>query len=268
MKFISFLYASLFTLALNASALLVPEESITFDHYRTICEKNSYSCFPESFALILSYDLNVYHKIIDDFDLDNKAYVSTFNENVLFSLKNENLSYENFLSLQLAVKKMSLYFPQNKQFKNLIDLLQEIQFLTEENLDPLNFSPSEKSYIFLAGRLIADNGANFVKNKKIQNLVKFYVVKYNSFSTDSFNSHKFYLTGQCETPIYTPLILQNYSEQRIPLFKQGCNFDQQYTWGKNLVSEHFKQNKTKYLWGIGLTVGLILLNKYDVIISF
>ena len=86
--------------------LLVAHKNTSIEDYKKICTKNNYLCFPQAFALINKSKTQHFDFLIENFDLDNKNYVTGFSEKLSLSLKEDDLTLEQMKNLILATEKL------------------------------------------------------------------------------------------------------------------------------------------------------------------
>lgn len=249
----------------KADVLLIPEKAIKSDEYKTICNKNKYSCFPQAFPQVYESQSSYLEDFLNDFDLDNQDYLKSFNEKINTILSTESISTEQLNRLLLAIDKV--YTTENNRKTKIKILLSNLQKL-KMYLENENFSDSDTG-LYVLGKMINNNERNqkYLKNTESDLGFKFktFVVSYNEYSDES-GSYP-YLKGTCDNPQYDKLITSNIGTIHLPYFAFGCNFSERYKWGGHLLGQHFKQHKTKYYWAVGIIAGLVFAKKYDVAIE-
>ena len=240
-----------------ADVLLVANKYTSLSDYKKICEKNNYVCLPQSFARLRQTQTVHFDRLIETYDLDNKDYVSNFSKNLSLSLKEDDLNLDQIKNLILASEKLMqnkdiILTEKVKKLKKLYAILSAIQ---PENADKM---------LYLAGVAVANNLQNRLRLDIYLNEIKHIEVDYISYSEN--NEKKYFLNGDCDHPRYTELISQT-QLQVIPHFSEGCNLSQKYNWGSDLMVDHFKENKNKYLVGLAAVATMFFLKSYDISIG-
>lgn len=237
--------------------LLVAHRDTPLSDYKKICEKNNYLCLPQGYAAIAPARTPHFNDLIENFDLDNKDYVSQFSKKLHLSLKDDDLNLEQLKNLILAGEKIA----QNKETKlsETVKRLKKLYTLLAE----LDSEPADKM-LYLLGKTVANNLRNRLLLDPYLQELKHVELDYISLTLDG--DKKYYLNGECDRPRYTEFISQ-LDLQVIPHFADGCNLSQRYDWGKDLMSEHLKENKNKYLLGFAAIATMFFLKSYDVSIG-
>lgn len=240
-----------------ADVLLVASKNTSLSDYKKICEKNGYLCLPQSFMKLQKKQTVYFDQLIETFDLDNKNYVADFSKVLTLSLKEDNLNLDQIKNLILATEKIE----QNKS----LGLALRIKYLKRLHsiLETIQPEPADK-LLFVAGIAIANNLQNRMRLDFFLNGIKHIEVDYISYLAD--NDKKFFLNGDCDHPRYTELISQA-DMQVIPHFSEGCNLSQKYNWGSDLMVDHFKENKNKYLIGLAAVATMFFFKSYEVSIG-
>lgn len=231
-----------------ADILLVANKNTSLSDYKKICEKNNYVCLPQSFASLRQKQTSHFDHLIETFDLDNKNYVSEFSKKLSLSLKEDDLSLDQIKNLILASEKLNLS-EKAKKLQKLHAVLQSIQPETSDKM------------LYVAGVAIANTLQNRLRLDQFLNEVKHIEVDYISYSENG--DKKYFLNGDCDHPRYTELVSQA-DLQVIPHFSEGCNLSQKYNWGSDLMVDHFKENKNKYLIGLAAVATVFFLKSYEI----
>lgn len=237
--------------------LLVAHKNTLLEDYKTICAKKNYLCFPQAFSLLIKKQTPHFDFLIENFDLDNKDYVTQFSKKLFLSLKEDDLTLEQIKNLILATEKIA----QNKDAKIFNDLksLKKIY----EVLNQLTDEISDKM-IFVAGKNVANNLRNRLLLDPYLNGLKHFELDYASITENG--EKKFFLNGDCDRPRYTEFVSQ-LDLQVIPHFSEGCSLSQKYDWGTDLIADHFKENKNKYLIGLATVATIFFLKSYELSIG-
>lgn len=234
--------------------LLVAHKNTSLEDYKKICAKNNYLCFPKAFTAVTSRRSLHFDFLIENFDLDNKDYVTQFPKTLSLSLKEDDLSLEQIKNLILATEKLAQHKEPNlfvplKKLKKIFDILGKIN---DEDSDKI---------IFIAGKTVANNLRNRLLLDPYLNDLKHYELDYTSVSQNG--EKKYFLNGECDRPRYTEFVSQ-LDLQVIPHFAEGCNLTQRYNWGTDLMTDHFKENKNKYLLGLAAVATIFFLKSYEI----
>lgn len=234
--------------------LLVAHKNTPLEDYKTICAKKKYLCFPQAFSSLIKKQTPHFDFLIENFDLDNKDYVTQFSKKLVLSLKENDLTLEQIKNLILATEKIV----QNKDPKLSKDLkrLKKIY----EVLGQLTDEISDKM-IFVAGKNVANNLRNRLLLDPYLNDLKHFELDYTSITENG--EKKFFLNGDCDHPRYTEFVSQ-LDLQVIPHFSEGCNLSQKYDWGTDLMADHFKEHKNKYLLGLATVATIFFLKSYEI----
>lgn len=251
---------TLFLILLSCSSfagqniVLVAHKNTPIEDYKKICAKNSYICFPKGFSLTQRKNTPVFDSLVENFDLDNKDYVSQFTTKLSESLKNDDLNIDQIKNLILAAEKITSNKDNkpNEMIKKLKKFLAIVTNLPEEESDKILFVAGKAVPHSLANRLALDTYLNDLKHTEVD----FY-----SFTENG--EKKLFLNGDCDRPRYTEFISQ-LDLQVIPHFSEGCNFNQKYEWGADLLTAHFSENKNKYLVGLATLATVLFLNSYEI----
>jgi hypothetical protein len=237
--------------------LLVAHKDTPLADYKKICLKNNYLCLPQGYTAIAPTQTPHFNDLIENFDLDNKDYVSQFTKKLNLSLKDDNLNLEQLKNLILAGEKIA----QNKDAKisEMVKRLKKIHAI----LTQIESEPADKM-LYLLGKTVANNLRNRLLLDPYLQELKHLELDYVSLAGNG--ERKFFLNGECDRPRYTEFISQ-LDLQVIPHFVDGCNLSQRYDWGKDLMSEHLKENKNKYLLGLAAAATMFFLKTYDVSIG-
>ena len=257
-----FLSCLVFVTQTQAEILLVPARNSNFEDYQKICEKNNYLCFPQAFKAITNNETPLLNGLMLEFDLDNTSYVKAFNNKAQRTIKEENLSLEQMKSLDLALTKIAEANP--KDLKNH-ELLNKIESYINA-VDALPEMTSGYDFILASGKLIENNAKNQKLLQPFNKDFKFTFVDFMSYSK-SFEDKQFFLSGDCHHPIYNSLIQNANVMQVMPFFPEGCTLTEKYEWGSDLIADHFRENKNKYLWGAAAIVTAAFLKNYTVSMS-
>ena len=236
----------------QAEILLVANKNTPLSDYKKICEKNGYLCLPQGFANLKQRQTPRFDRLIETFDLDNKNYVAEFSKNLNLSLKEDDLTLDQIKNLILASEKIKQNNSQTSKLKKLHAILENIK---EE--------PSDK-ILLIAGVNIANNLQNRMRLDPYLNDIKHIELDYISYTENG--DKKYYLNGDCDHPRYTEMVSQ-LDLQVIPHFSEGCSMTQKYNWGSDLMVDHFKVNKNKYLVGLAAVATALFLKSYDVSIG-
>lgn len=237
--------------------LLVAHKNTPPDDYKTICTKKNYLCFPQAFRSLIKKQTPHFEFLIENFDLDNKDYVTQFSKKLSLSLKEDDLTLEQIKNLILATEKIA----QNKDSK-LSDNLKRLKKIYEV-LSQLTDETSDKM-IFVADKNVANNLRNRLLLDPYLNDLKHFELDYASVTENG--TKKFFLNGDCDRPRYTEFVSQ-LDLQVIPHFSEGCNLSQKYDWGTDLMAGHFKENKNKYLIGLATIATVFFLKSYELSIG-
>lgn len=236
----------------NEGILLVAHKNTPLENYKTICAKNGYLCFPQAFASVTKFQTPHFDFLIENFDLDNKNYVTQFSPKLSLSLKEDDLTLDQLKNLILATEKLSHNNTKlSEQLKKLKKIYEVLGKLTDETSDKV---------IYIAGKSVANNLRNRVLLDPYLNDLKHYELDYTSISQNG--DKKYFLNGDCDFPRYTEFVSQ-LDLQVIPHFSEGCNLNQKYSWGKDLMNDHFKENKNKYLLGLVTVATIFFLKSYE-----
>ncbi|AZZ37783.1 hypothetical protein CIK05_13570 [Bdellovibrio sp. qaytius] len=254
-----YLFLILLTVANFAKAdiLLVASKNTSLSDYKKICEKNNYVCLPQNFSSLQQRKTIHFDHLIETFDLDNKNYVSEFLSTLNLSLKEDDLNLDQVKNLILASEKMV----QNKG-ANLSEKIKKLKKL-HEILSDIKNEPSDK-LLLVAGVTVANTLQNRLRLDPYLNEIKHVELDYISYTEN--DEKKYFLNGDCDHPRYTEFIGQ-LDIQVIPHFSEGCNLSQKYNWGSDLMVDHFKENKNKYLIGLAAVATVFFLKNYDVSIG-
>lgn len=241
----------------QAEVLLVANKNTPLSDYKKICEKNGYLCLPQGFANLKQRQTPHFDRLIETFDLDNKDYVAEFSKNLNLSLKEDDLTLDQIKNLILAGEKMV----QNKNvtLSEKIKKLKKLHAILEEVKDE-----AADKMLYLAGVNITNSLQNRLRLDPYLNEIKHSEVDYISFTENG--EKKYFLNGDCDHPRYTEFVSQ-LDLQVIPHFSEGCNLSQKYNWGSDLMVDHFKENKNKYLVGLAAVATAIFLKSYEVSIG-
>lgn len=234
--------------------ILVAHKNTPLEDYKKICAKNNYLCFPQAFSLINKKQSLHFDSLIESFDLDNKDYVTQFSKKLSLSLKEDDLTLDQIKNLILAAEKLSQ--SKDPKLSEAVKKLKRIHVL-------LNNLPDETTdkMIFIAGKGVANTLNRRLMLDPILNDLKHNEVDYVSFTQNE--EKKYFLNGDCDFPRYTEMISQ-LDLQVIPHFAEGCNLNQKYTWGKDLMSSHLSENKNKYLLGLATIATIFFLKSYEI----
>ena len=126
---------------------------------------------------------------------------------------------------------------------------------------PFLFSFGITFFFFVVGRNIANTLPRRILLDTYLNELKHYEVDYASVI--SSNEKKYFLNGDCDYPRYSEVISQA-DLQVIPHFSEGCDLNQKYNWGKDLMTDHFKENKNKYFMGLAAVATMFFLKSYEI----
>ncbi|MES2803683.1 MAG: hypothetical protein V4654_14420 [Bdellovibrionota bacterium] len=255
MKYL-FLLLTISSLA-KADILLVANKNTPLSDYKTICEKNNYLCLPQSFSRMSKKQAPHFDRLIETFDLDNKNYVAEFSKILNLSLQEDDLSLDQIKNLILASEKLV----QNKSL-NLSDKIKKLKKL-HAILESIKDEATDKM-LYIAGINIANSLQNRLRLDSYLNEIKHSEVDYISYTENG--EKKYFLNGDCDHPRYTEMITQ-LDLQVIPHFSEGCSMAQKYDWGSDLMTDHFKENKNKYLVGLAAAVTALFLKSYEVSIG-
>lgn len=253
MKMMILLILTMANLA-SADVLLVAHKSTSLLDYKKICQKNGYVCLPESFLRLQTKKTLHFDRLIENFDLDNKNYVTEFSEVLSISLKQDDLNLDQIKNLILAADKVN-------QSKNL-NLSEKIRKLKKiySILEKIQNESSDK-VILIAGISVANTLQNRMKLDPFLNEIKHVELDYISYTENG--DRKYFLNGDCNHPRYTELVSQ-LDLQVIPHFSEGCNLSQKYNWGSDLMVDHFKSHKKSYLIGLAAVASAFLLKSYEI----
>ena len=246
-----FLFSFFISTVVNADVLLVANKNTSLTDYKTICEKNGYLCLPQGLASLLSKKTSHFDRLIETFDLDNKNYVAEFSKQLSLSLKEDDLNLDQIKNLILAAEKLKL----NEKVSKLKKLHTILESYKPEASDKM---------LFVAGVTIANTLQNRMRLDPYLNEIKHIEADYISYTENE--EKKFYLNGDCDHPRYTEFISQ-LDVQVIPHFSAGCNMTQKYNWGSDLMVDHFKEHKNKYLVGLAAVATSLFLKSYEVSIG-
>lgn len=233
--------------------LLVAHKNTPLADYKTICEKKNYLCFPQAFSSLIKKQTPHFDFLIENFDLDDKDYVTQFSKKLSLSLKEDDLTLEQIKNLILATEKIA----QNNgpklsgELKNLKKIYEVLSRLADETSDKM---------IFVAGKNVANNLHNRLLLDPYLNDLKHSELDYTSITQNG--EKKYFLNGDCDHPRYTEFVSQ-LDLQVIPHFSEGCNLSQKYDWGTDLMADHFKANKNKYLIGLATVATIFFLQSYE-----
>lgn len=236
----------------QAEILLVANKNTPLSDYKKICEKNGYLCLPQGFTNLKQRQTPRFDRLVETFDLDNKNYVAEFSKNLNLSIKEDDLTLDQIKNLILASEKIMQNNSQTRKLKKLHAILENIK---EE--------PSDK-ILLIAGVNIANNLQNRMRLDPYLNDIKHIELDYISYTENG--DKKYYLNGDCDHPRYTEMVSQ-LDLQVIPHFSEGCSMTQKYNWGSDLMVDHFKENKNKYLVGLAAVATALFLKSYDVSIG-
>lgn len=235
----------------QADVLLVANKNTPLSDYKKICEKNGYRCLPQGFSSLKQRQTPHFDRLIETFDLDNKNYVAEFSKSLNLSLKEDDLSLDQIKNLILASEKLNL----SEKVTKLKKLHAVLESIKEEPADKI---------LNVAGLNIANNLQNRMRLDPFLNDIKHSELDYISYTENG--EKKYYLNGDCDHPRYTEMISQ-LDLQVIPHFSEGCNLSQKYNWGSDLMVDHFKENKNKYLIGLAAVATALFLKSYEVSIG-
>lgn len=249
--FLFSLFVFFVSIVAQAEVLLVANKNTSLTDYKTICEKNNYLCLPQGLSNLLSKKTPRFDRLIETFDLDNKNYVADFSKELSLSLKEDDLSLDQIKNLILAAEKLKL----REKILKLKKLYSILESSKPEASDKM---------LFVAGIAIANTLQNRMRLDPYLNEIKHIEADYISYTENE--EKKFYLNGDCDHPRYTEFISQ-LDVQVIPHFSSGCNMTQKYNWGSDLMVDHFKEHKNKYLVGLAAVATALFLQSYDVSIG-
>ncbi len=236
----------------QAEVLLVANKNTPLSDYKKICEKNGYLCLPQDFSKLKQRQTPHFDRLIETFDLDNKNYVAEFGKNLNLSLKEDDLTLDQIKNLILASEKIA---PNNSQASKLKKLHTILESTKEEASDKI---------LLIAGVNIANNLQNRMRLDSYLNEIKHIELDYISYTEN--DEKKYFLNGDCDHPRYTEFVSQ-LDLQVIPHFSEGCSMTQKYNWGSDLMVDHFKENKNKYLIGLAAVATAFFLKSYEVSIG-
>lgn len=228
--------------------LLVAHKNTPLEDYKKICAKNNYLCFPQAFTSITKRQTTHFDFLIETFDLDNKDYVTQFSKRLSQSLKEDDLTLDQIKNLILATEKIAQNKDLSKKLKKIYEVLLQ---LPNEAADKM---------IFVGGKTVANNLRNRLLLDPYLNDLKHYEFDYTSITQNG--EKKYFLNGDCDHPRYTEFVSQ-LDLQVIPHFSEGCNLSQKYDWGSDLMEDHFKENKNKYLIGLTTVAAIFFLKSYE-----
>ena len=233
--------------------LLVAHKNTPFEDYKTICAKNKYLCFPQAFTSLSKKQTPHFDLLIENFDLDDKDYVTQFSKKLLLSLKEDDLTLEQIKNLILATEKIVQHKETqlSNELKKLKKIYEALGKMADENSDKM---------IFVAGKTVANNLRNRLLLDPYLNDLKHSELDYISITQNG--EKKYFLNGDCDHPRYTEFVSQ-LDLQVIPHFSEGCNLSQKYNWGADLMTDHFKENKNKYLIGLATVATIFFLKSYE-----
>jgi len=241
----------------QAEVLLVANKNTPLSDYKKICEKNGYLCLPQGFTDLKQKQTPHFDRLIETFDLDNKNYVAEFSKNLNLSLKEDDLNLDQIKNLILASEKLL----QNKSL-NIAEKVKNLKKL-HAILESTKDEPADKM-LYIAGKTLANSLQNRLRLDPYLNDIKHIELDYISYTEN--NEKKYYLNGDCDHPRYTEFVSQ-LDLQVIPHFSEGCNLSQKYNWGSDLMLDHFKENKNKYLIGLAAVATAFFLKSYEVSIG-
>lgn len=251
MKYLFLLLLSITSFS-QAEILLVANKNTPLSDYKKICEKNGYLCLPQGFTNLKQRQTPYFDRLIETFDLDNKNYVAEFSKNLNLSLKEDDLTLDQIKNLILASEKIAHNNSQASKLKKLHAILES----TKEE-------PSDKM-LYIAGKTLANSLQNRLRLDPYLNEIKHIELDYISYTEN--NEKKYFLNGDCDHPRYTEFVSQ-LDLQVIPHFSEGCSMTQKYNWGSDLMADHFKENKNKYLIGLAAIATAFFLKSYEVSIG-
>lgn len=251
MKYLFLLLLSITSFS-QAEILLVANKNTPLSDYKKICEKNGYLCLPQGFTNLKQRQTPHFDRLIETFDLDNKNYVAEFSKNLNLSLKEDDLTLDQIKNLILASEKIARNNSQASKLKKLHAILES----TKEE-------PSDKM-LYIAGKTLANSLQNRLRLDPYLNEIKHIELDYISYTEN--NEKKYFLNGDCDHPRYTEFVSQ-LDLQVIPHFSEGCSMTQKYNWGSDLMADHFKENKNKYLIGLAAIATAFFLKSYEVSIG-
>lgn len=253
---ISFLFLVLIscTSLASESVLLVAHKNTSFEDYKKICTKNNYLCFPQAFILINKSKTPHFNFLIENFDLDNKTYVTEFSEKLSLSLKEDDLTLEQIKNLILATEKLAP-LKDSKLSIQLVKLKKMYSVLTS--------IPEEKAdrIIYIAGKSIANTLSRRLQLDTYLEELNHYEIDY--VSVVSSKEKRYFLNGDCNYPRYSEVVSQA-DLHVIPHFSEGCDLNQKYSWGKDLMMDHFQENKNKYFIGLAALATMFFLKSYEI----
>ena len=235
--------------------VLVAHKNTPLEDYKKICAKNNYLCFPKAFTTLTKKQTPHFDFLVENFDLDNKDYVAQFSKKLTLSLKEDDLTLEQIKNLILATEKIALnkdakLSDELKKLKKIYDVFGK---LTDEDSDKM---------IFVAGKNVANNLRNRLLLDPYLNELKHVEIDYVSITQN--DEKKFFLNGDCDHPRYTEFVSQ-LDLQVLPHFSEGgCNLSQKYNWGTDLMADHFKEHKNKYLIGLAAAATIFFLKSYEI----
>jgi len=262
---IIFIAFFLFTKA-RADILLVPDSTVQITDYQVICKKNNYLCFPDIYPQLIDKTHPLFDSLIEQFNIDDKTYLMQLDHKIKTILKSENISIEDLDQINFSLEKIKNQHPNINFIATQIKNIQTIKDVFSQ-LKIAENTQSE-SFIYIFQIAVENSEHNRYLINKYLSQVLFTVVEFDGYISNTNSQKIHFLNGTCEQPQYTSLIDSNLLFKKIPLFKNGCQFNEKMNWGGDLISDHFEKNKNKYYWGLGVLFGFILYQNHDFVFEY
>ena len=270
MKYLIFLILNVlyFNIA-EAKVFLIASEKSNFEAYANTCKANNYYCMPLDYDKTNQMEKPLFTKLTEEFNLDNDSYNLSFFAKVQTVIAQEMLTLDDFellIFMSEKICKQSKLKSHDNDLNSLKSIYIHLKKITSEN----NFSDStltEKMF-YIAGRKLAynDKVLNYI-NKNL-NSVFTQVISYDSVETLHANQKQFFLQGDCGKYTFWQSDLNNFNLTLMPYFNQGCSFGEKIERQSTSIGHHFQEHQNKYLWGLAIVVGGLLLNSKPIVIEY
>lgn len=270
MKYYLFIIMTLFlNIESQAKIFLVPSEGAGLSNYNHTCKTNNYYCMPKDFDKINQIDKPLFTKLTEDFNLDNESYNLSFFAKARTSIANEMLTLDDleliiFMSEKISKQtKIKSHYNELNYFRSLYGHLKKI---TSENI--VSDSSFEEKMIYIAGlKLVYTDKVITYIQKNLHSLFT-QIVSYDSVIILNTNQKLVFLKGDCGQYAYWQPDNNNFEITFMPYFSQGCNFGEKIERKSESITYHWQEHKNKYLWGLAIVLGGLLINSKPIVIEY
>jgi len=262
----------LITLGFNTAhskVFLIASDKANFESYSNTCKANNYYCMPQDFDKIHQLEKPLFAKLTDEFNLDNESYNLSFSAKASAAIAQEMLTLDELELIIFMSEKMS----QQSKFKihshntnYLKALYANLQKLVSEN--SLKDTDLKEKIIYIAGHKLVynDKVLNFIK-KNLKSVFA-QIVSFDSVEIMQTYQKQFFLQGDCAQYTFWHSDLNNFDVTFMPYFDKGCSFGENIDRKSASITHHFQEHKNKYLWGLAIIAGGILLNSKPIVIEY